>query len=81
MSKAIRYCDLCKVNHCSQKATMLFPEDKATWLVYGNDLPIRICDTHKLILEKFADKEVVFVDLRKARGAVPQGKSVGVKWT
>jgi len=22
------YCDYCKVNHCGQKAIMLFPEDK-----------------------------------------------------
>ena len=62
------YCDYCKVNHCKQKAVMLFPEDKAKYAIFENGvMGDLVCETHKLMLERQLKPwhvEVTFVPLR-----------------
>ena len=70
MNKALKYCNMCKVNHCNQKAVMLFPEDKITWLVSdsnGSEI-LRLCETHKRIIQSFdKTKELIYVNLKKKK--------------
>lgn len=50
------YCDLCKFNHCGQKAVNLFPEDKVKWALFENgELIDLFCDTHKRMYENMVE--------------------------
>jgi len=51
------YCDLCKVNHCGQKAVMLFPEDEVKWVLLEDGVITKwLCQMHKDMLERMNEK-------------------------
>jgi hypothetical protein len=68
------YCDYCKVNHCGQKAIILFPEDKAKYALFENGvLTSLLCETHKLMLERLNNEkwrinDVEFIELKEKEG-------------
>jgi len=70
MNKKLIYCDMCKVDHCGHKVVMLFPEDKAVWLLEENGVPVRLCELHKKILEDMGKKHGLvgnFVSLKRVK--------------